>query len=253
LSFALEDASRRARLPSGSRFEAIVAGVSGYNGRVYGRSPQLPGERFLLLHDAPVAHAAALGGKPGVVIIAGTGSVVYTPDAAGAPLTLGGWGFLFGDEGSAFRIACDALAMLMRAQDDADASFSEETRAAIEFFGTESLRQIGRAFYRGELARDRLAAFAQVALRFEAFRPIAERGADRLAALAVNAIRAGAAARVGLSGGVMRDKRFRERIADAIATAMPGTEIAAERYEPAAGALLLAYRELGLRVEELRE
>lgn len=250
---ALDDASRRAHLPSGSRFDAIVAGVSGYNGRVYGRAPQLPAERFALLHDAPIAHAAALGGKPGVIVIAGTGSVVYTPDAGGTPLTLGGWGFLFGDEGSAFRIACDALAALMRAQDDGDASFTEELRAAQEFFAMDTLRQIGRAFYRAELTRDRVAAFAQIALRFESFRPIANRGAERLASLAVIAIKAGAAARVGLSGGVLRDTQFRQRVTDAIVASVPEVEIVVARCEPAEGALRLAYRELGLEVGELHE
>jgi N-acetylglucosamine kinase-like BadF-type ATPase len=250
---ALEDASRCAQLAHGSRFDAIVAGVSGYNDRVYGRLPQLPSERFIMMHDAPVAHAAALAGQPGVVIIAGTGSVVYTRDAAGSGLTLGGWGFLFGDEGSAFRIASDALAMLMRAQDDGDGSFADETRAACEFFAMPGLRQIGRAFYHGELARDRLASFAPAALRFERFRTIADRGADRLAALACRAIAAGAAARVGLAGGIFADAEFSQRLGDAIRATVPEADVERARYEPAAGALLLAYRELGIEVGELRE
>ena len=89
-------------LPSESNFAAIVAGVSGYEGRVYGAPPEMPTRHFTLMHDAPVAHAGALAGMPGVVVIAGTGSVVYARDENGRSQTLGGWGFLFGDEGSAF-------------------------------------------------------------------------------------------------------------------------------------------------------
>ena len=62
------------------------------------------------MHDTPIAHAGALEGRSGVVVIAGTGSVVYGRNDEGWSCTLGGWGFLFGDEGSAFAIARDSLA-----------------------------------------------------------------------------------------------------------------------------------------------
>lgn len=251
LRAALADACRRAALPEDSRFEAIVAGVSGYNDRARGKAPQLPSPRFLLMHDAPVAHAGALGGRPGVVVIAGTGSVVYTRDAAGSEHTYGGWGFLFGDEGSAFRIASDSLAAMMRAEDDGDASLEREARAACAFFGLETLRQIGRAFYHRGITRDRIAAFAPEALRFERLRPLADRGADRLAELVCRAIRDGGAARVALAGGVFADEAFRTRLCDAVLAANPATEIVTPRYEPAGGALLLAYRAAGSPVDEL--
>jgi glucosamine kinase len=247
----LADASRNAQLADGTRFEAIVAGVSGYSGRASGRAPQLPARRFLLMHDAPVAHAGALSGRTGVVVIAGTGSVVYTRDREDVGHTLGGWGFLFGDEGSSFHIAREALALLMRAHDDGDAAFLEATHAACAFFGKTSLRQLARGFYAGELTRDRLAAFAPAALRFECFRAIANRGADRLAELARRAIDAGGTPRVALAGGVFGDAAFRQRVRDGICATLPDAEIVEARYEPAAGALLLAYRELGIEVERL--
>ena len=249
---ALANALSDAKLPEGQRFDAIVAGVSGYNGRVFGQTPHLPSERFILMHDAPIAHAGALAGRPGVVVIAGTGSVVYTRGDDGAGLTLGGWGFLFGDEGSAFRIASDALAAMMRAEDDGDASIANEMRAACEFFGMPTLRAIGRAFYHDELSRDRTAAFAPEALRFERFRSIADNGADRLATLAARAARTCGVARVALSGGVFENADFRARVRDGILATLGDAEIVDARYEPALGALLLAYRELGTDRVELR-
>jgi N-acetylglucosamine kinase-like BadF-type ATPase len=249
---ALANALRNAKLPEGQRFDAIVAGVSGYNGRVFGQPPHLPSERFILMHDAPIAHAGALAGRPGVVVIAGTGSVVYTRDRGGAGLTLGGWGFLFGDEGSAFRIASDALAAMMRAEDEGDESVANEMRAACEFFGMPTLRAIGRAFYHDELSRDRIAAFAPEALRFERFRSIADNGADRLATLTARAARTCGVARVALSGGVFENADFRARVRDGILATLGDAEIVDARYEPALGALLLAYRELGTDRVELR-
>lgn len=252
LEGALDDARSRAQLPEESRFAAIVAGVSGYDGRVYGRAPQLPSEHVRLVHDTPIAHAGALGGKPGVVVIAGTGSVVYGRNDDGWSRTLGGWGFLFGDEGSAFAIARDALAVLMRGHDENDSSLGAETHAACQFFGVPSLRALVHAFYKGEITRGRLAAFAPEAMRYPALRSTANRGAERLAALTRVAIGAGAAPRVAFVGGVFADAAFREHVKAGILRTYPAAEIVEARYEPAYGALLLAYRELGFDVTELR-
>ena len=252
LQGALADACTNARLPAGTLFEAIVAGISGYDGRVYGRAPELASERVTLLHDTPTAHAGAFGGGSGVIVIAGTGSVVYGRNEDGWSCTLGGWGYLFGDEGSAFGIAREALALLMRAQDEGDATLAAETRAACEFFGLPSLRRIVHALYKGETTRDRTAAFAREAMRFESLRSIAYRGAERLAVLARAAVARGAAPRVAFAGGVFADRAFSERVTAGVLQKLPAAEIVQARYEPAYGALLLAYREHGLRLTELQ-
>jgi N-acetylglucosamine kinase-like BadF-type ATPase len=249
---ALAAACADAGLTSGSLFEAIVAGVSGYDGRVYGRMPALPSQRAVLLHDTPIAHAGALAGRPGVIIIAGTGSVVFGRDDEGRSWTLGGWGFLFGDEGSAFSIVRRALSAMMRAQDDGDARLAAETQAVCNFFAMPSLRRLVHAFYKNEIARDRLAAFAAEVMRFDAFRSLADGGAERLAMLARGAVAAGAPARIAFVGGVFADERFRQTVREAILRGLPHAEIIEPRYEPVYGALLLAYRERGHDVTELR-
>ena len=114
-------ALQSAGLAPETHFASIVAGVSGYEGRIFGQAPDLRATRFVMMHDAPVAHAGALGGEPGVVVIAGTGSVVYGTDALRGR-TIGGWGYLFGDEGSAFWLVREALAIMMHAEDDVETS-----------------------------------------------------------------------------------------------------------------------------------
>jgi N-acetylglucosamine kinase-like BadF-type ATPase len=245
LAGALAEAVADAELPAETRFQAIVAGVSGYEGRIFGRAPDLPATRFVLMHDAPVAHAGALAGAPGVIVIAGTGSVVYGTDGRRGR-TIGGWGYLFGDEGSAFWLVREALAALMHAEDDVEKSECAEARAACAYFGQPSLRHVARAFYGGEIGRDRLASFAPQVLRFERFRPIAERGAGRLAELVGDAIAGGAHPAVACVGGMFDDPAFRARVYDGIAALGGSVEIVTPRGEPAAGALLLAYREAGL-------
>src|SRR5208283_3215279 len=51
----------------------------------------------------------ATGGKPGVVVIAGTGSIAFGENALGETARAGGWGYIFGDEGGGFDIVRQAL------------------------------------------------------------------------------------------------------------------------------------------------
>jgi glucosamine kinase len=249
---ALAEARSNAALDDGVEFDAIVAGVSGYEGRLFGKVPALPTAHLTLVHDAQAAHAGALGGAPGIVVIAGTGSVVYTNDA-GREWTGGGWGYLFGDEGSAFWVARETLAALMRDADRRDAA-GDEAQATCDFFGCGTLREIARAFYVGDITRDRLAAFAPVAMHLPLGRALAARGADRLAELVRHAVENGAAPTVSFVGGMFADAGFAETLAQRIRAACPGAHVIEPKYEPSIGALALAYREAGLGpFQEIRE
>jgi N-acetylglucosamine kinase-like BadF-type ATPase len=73
--------------------------------------------RTLVVNDALVALVAGAGDAPGVVIIAGTGSIAYGRNAQGHAARAGGWGYLLGDEGSGFWIGRRALSAVVRAAD----------------------------------------------------------------------------------------------------------------------------------------
>jgi len=244
LAGALADARRDARLPDTTRFAAIVAGVSGYDGEVRGRTPAMATQRFVLLHDAPIAHAGALAGDAGVVAIAGTGSVVYGTGGT-TPSRGGGWGYLFGDEASAFWLAREMLATLMRCEDDGTADTAGRS-AACSFFGLPSLRHVARHFYDGRISRAALAAFAPVALHLREGRALADRGADRLAELVAVAIENGAAPLVAGAGGMFGDDGFERRFERSVKAAVPAARVVRPRYDASIGALLLAYREAGV-------
>jgi len=70
--------------------------------------------RVLVVNDALVALTAGAGDGPGVVLIAGTGSIAYGRDTAGHAARAGGWGYLLGDEGGGFWIGRSALAAVVR-------------------------------------------------------------------------------------------------------------------------------------------
>ncbi|MEK9135653.1 MAG: BadF/BadG/BcrA/BcrD ATPase family protein, partial [Bacteroidota bacterium] len=59
--------------------------------------------------DARAALEGAFGGGPGVVVIAGTGSIIVGKTQRSDLLTIGGWGRILGDEGSGYFIGREAL------------------------------------------------------------------------------------------------------------------------------------------------
>lgn len=64
---------------------------------------------ILLMTDAP--------SDPALALICGTGSIVYGRTVTGELLRAGGWGYLFGDEGSGYAIGSAALRAVMQAHD----------------------------------------------------------------------------------------------------------------------------------------
>jgi N-acetylglucosamine kinase-like BadF-type ATPase len=72
---------------------------------------------FLLVSDAAIALSTAFGDKPGIVVIAGTGSIAFAQDGTGRVLRSGGWGSMFDDAGSGYDIGRKAVTAALRALD----------------------------------------------------------------------------------------------------------------------------------------
>lgn len=75
------------------------------------------GQSHTILNDVEAAHVAAFAGEPGVLILAGTGSMAWARNEHGASLRVGGWGDAFGDEGSAYWIGREAVVSVSRGLD----------------------------------------------------------------------------------------------------------------------------------------
>jgi N-acetylglucosamine kinase-like BadF-type ATPase len=71
--------------------------------------------------DMQIALEAAFDAGPGVVVIAGTGSIAYGRNQQGITARAGGWGFAVSDEGSAHWIGRAAIAAALRARDPIEA------------------------------------------------------------------------------------------------------------------------------------
>jgi N-acetylglucosamine kinase-like BadF-type ATPase len=67
--------------------------------------------------DTLIALEAAFSTGPGVIAIAGTGSIAYGRDATGRTWRAGGWGYAISDEGSGHWIGQCAVSAIVRARD----------------------------------------------------------------------------------------------------------------------------------------
>ncbi|WP_345964448.1 BadF/BadG/BcrA/BcrD ATPase family protein [Streptomyces sp. BRB040] len=95
--------------------------------------------------DAVTAHAGALGGRAGVVLAIGTGSVAVGIGADGAYARVDGWGPLLGDDGSGARIGTAGLRAALRAHDGRGPATSLLNAAAGLFGDLERLpARVGR-------------------------------------------------------------------------------------------------------------
>jgi N-acetylglucosamine kinase-like BadF-type ATPase len=97
--------------------------------------------RVLVVTDAEAAMYACFGQGPGVLLIAGTGSIAWARSADGRLLRAGGWGGRIGDEGSAYALGIAALRSVMRAHDGRGATTALTARvlAAADVDAPESL------------------------------------------------------------------------------------------------------------------
>lgn len=71
-----------------------------------------------VIGDMEIALEAAFGDGPGVIVIAGTGSIAYGRDEKGRTARAGGWGFGISDEGSAHWIGRETVRHLLREIDE---------------------------------------------------------------------------------------------------------------------------------------
>jgi len=106
------------------QFDDVIVGAAGARAapeaaRALGELllASLRADRTAVTSDAVLAHAGALDGEPGVVLIAGTGVVALSIAADGSLRTADGWGPWLGDEGGGAWIGGAGLRAALRALD----------------------------------------------------------------------------------------------------------------------------------------
>ena len=216
--------------------------------------PLLTARIMRIESDASVALAGALACRPGVVVIAGTGSVSLGRDPQGQEARAGGWGYLFGDEGSGFALGLGGVRAALHAHDGTGPSTVLETEIPRQF--GRSLGEIPLLFYESRIRRPEIAALASaVTAAAAAGDPVAvslvNTGAEGLAAIAAAVVRRltwpdGTAAVAPVGGVFKAGPVILAPLKAAIASRAPSAVLVPPRFEPAVGALLLAMQAAGV-------
>jgi len=203
----------------------------------------------VLITDARAALEGALDGEPGVVVIAGTGSIAMGINETGELARSGGWGPTLGDEGSGYDIALEALKAVASSF---DGRLPETLLTALicARLGIDTAADLPSAIYNGEFEHADIASLAELVC--EAAREgdqiansileEAGRNLGQLAASVVMKLRLGARSfRVACVGSVFNSGDVVIKpVRDAVSKVAPRAEVGLPLYSPAIGAVRFA-------------
>ena len=211
--------------------------------------------KLSVANDATLLFAAGTPEGWGLAIVAGTGSIAFTLDRAGRETRTGGWGYLLGDEGSAFRLGLLGLRAACRAADRIGPS-TELLPVLLSKLGTQDPRDFIPAVYRGSWDKATIASLAPTVMDLagagdNTALAIFEQESLELARTAVGAVILAGLPRqdvpLALTGGlILRNEWFRESFLANMRThgVFPGPVGLVE--DPAIGAIVLSRRLLDL-------
>lgn len=238
---------------------AACAGVAGYSA-LEGNDAQsifrkvAPAEKWEVYPDLHIAWAGGTGGRPGIVVIGGTGSVAFGRNAEGKEHRCGGWGYLLSDEGSGFWIGREALKAVLRVY-DGDGPETLLTERIADAIGGAGPRAIVRYAYTEDRSTREFARLAPLVTAAAndgdrvALNILGEAG-RRLAGLGGTAIRVLGMQNdtfpVAMVGGAYRaGLPLLETFQHGIRDAAPNATVTPPRSLPIAGAVILALTAAG--------
>jgi N-acetylglucosamine kinase-like BadF-type ATPase len=216
-------------------------------------------DRYTCGNDMIGGWAGSLAGADGINVIAGTGSMTYG-ERQGLGHRVGGWGEVFGDEGSAYWIGIQGLNTFSRMADGRlpRGPLHELMRSRV---GVEhDLDLIGVVIDTWGAERGAVADLAKVVIAAaDAGDPAAGRilvaAADELTTIVQATATAlhyppGESVPVSYSGGLFASERFRTGFSAALHARNPDLHLVPPRYGPSFGSVLYAMKRAGVPLPE---
>ena len=251
---AVADACAQAEIEIGD-IDSACAAIAGINHPIHYHTMKEALDEALqiagleLVTDARAALEGALDGKPGVVVIAGTGSIAIGLNEAGEQARAGGFGPTLSDEGSGYYIAQRALKAVVSSFDGRSPKTILAERICNRL-GVASPSDLPGVIYNSDSEPVEIAPLAE--LVDEAAREgdevaqqiLAAAGSElgRLASSVIQKLDLGSRAfRVACVGSVFRSGEVvLKPLRDAVLSVAPQAEIGPPLYPPAIGAAKLA-------------
>ena len=210
--------------------------------------PGTDAARIEVVGDTEIALEAAFGAGPGVIAIAGTGSIVYGRDAAGHTARAGGWGFAISDEGSGHWIGRRAISALLSARDqDLDTALTAMVLQAWKLHTIDELVQQANSTPPPDFPPLFPIVLRAAAESDAIARDLLARAGAELAALAAIVVRRlvphapPAMLPVAMTGSVFRQSpEVRQIFYNTLQTSFPGIDVRQDPVDPVEGALARA-------------
>jgi len=154
------------QLPPIERFAGVAFGLNGAQApsesadlAVKAISSLVKADRFVIASDVVMNYLGALGNQPGIVVAAGTGSVVMAISREGNPYRIDGDGPLFADRGSGYDIGRQGLRIAAMVDDGLPDGSIALHQAMIQRFGT--LEMAANTVYSGSNPIEVVASFSR--------------------------------------------------------------------------------------------
>jgi glucosamine kinase len=209
----------------------------------------LPQATARVYHDSRTNYAGANPQQgPGVLIIAGGGSIAWGLAPGGRDAFAGGWGYLLDDVGSGYEMSRQAILAVLRAWQQMGPSTQLE-KALLAHFGYREVWDLRMAIYR--LERPQIAGILPVLAQTAAEDPVAQgilqAGGRGLAQLAVGVMQQLDFwdPLVFPTGGAFRVSQVDQAFASELARLAPAAQVGLPRLPPLAGCVVLALAALG--------
>jgi N-acetylglucosamine kinase-like BadF-type ATPase len=197
-----------------------------------------------IVHDAEIALEAAFQDESGVVVIAGTGSVVYARSRSGRTARVGGWGYLLGDEGSGFALGQQALCAVADAIDNGPDTILRPWIA--ERYDVTSRDDLIRRVYQDDWPLQDVAPLVLEATDAgdTVATTITEEQAGRLADQVKWLVDRcdDVTPRISLTGGLVQEGTYAHTLRDALRARLPAWRVETAQHRPVQGALHMARR-----------
>lgn len=247
-----------------SRIAAVHLGIAGASDRptqsniaALAREHVGGGATISVGHDLEIALVGGLGGgKPGIVLVAGTGSACYGHDTNGQSVQCGGWGDLVDDVGSGSWLGLRALQVCVR-QADGRLPESPLKGMVMDFLRIDHMEGFKERIHSVGLSRRERATLAPALIQLAACGDYAageilSEGMEELSSLLLctsEQLQLSGPS-VLLTGGLMNHEYFRSQLQNAVSRIQPEIRIVEQCLTAVAGATLLALKSARIDVSE---
>jgi N-acetylglucosamine kinase-like BadF-type ATPase len=209
---------------------------------------------IVVVGDADIALYGATEGEPGLIVIAGTGSICCGINSRGKRICAGGWGPIAGDEGGGSWIARRALRAIAHAVDGRGPATSLTDLASTYFHVSEPI-DLSTAIYAPTITNERLAGFTRHVIeaakaKDRIAREILAEGGRELGLAAAAVIRGLKLERdtfqVAYVGGIFNaaQELVLAPVREEVKRVAPGAYLAPPRFSPAVAAARMAREHL---------